>query len=176
MNKICQPLGASSLAVMIVAIAAAVQSGAADDELDTAPAMAAAQSWLGTVDAGRYGQSWEDASKAFREAATKEKWVSLVQPVRGQTGLLIARKVRNARYARDLPNAPAAEYFALQFDTRFERIAHALENDRPGEGARRILEGLGLFREPALVTPRRAPRAASRGGIRATGTRRKRAW
>jgi hypothetical protein len=131
MNKICQPLGASSLAVMIVAIAAAVQSGAADDELDTAPAMAAAQSWLGTVDAGRYAQSWEDAAKAFRDAVPKEKWESLAEPVRAQTGVLIARKVRTARYTREIPNAPAGEYVVIQYDSRFERIPHAIETVTP---------------------------------------------
>jgi len=131
MKKICQPLSASALAVMFVAIAAALQSGAADDELDTAPAMTASESWLHTVDAGRYAQSWDDASKAFREAVTKEKWESLVKPVRAQTGNLIARKVRSARYTRELPNAPAGEYVVIQYDTRFERVPHAVETVTP---------------------------------------------
>jgi len=131
MKKFCQPVGASTLAVMFVAIAAAVQSGAADDELDTAPAMAAAQSWLATVDAGRYGESWEEASKAFRDALTKPQWESMVEPVRSQTGNLVARKVRSARYTRELPNAPAGEYVVIQYDTRFERIAHAVETVTP---------------------------------------------
>ena len=131
MSKICQPLGASSLAVMIVAIAAAVQSGAADDELDTGPAMAAAQSWLATVDAGRYAQSWDDAAKAFRDAVPKAKWETMVEPVRAQTGVLVARKVRTAHYTREIPNAPAGEYVVIQYDTRFERIPHAVETVTP---------------------------------------------
>ena len=131
MKKICQPLGASALAVMFVAIAAAVQSGAADDELDTAPAMAAAQSWLATVDGGRYAESWDEAAQAFREAVAKEKWQSMVEPVRTQTGNLVARKVRTAHYTRDIPNAPKGEYVVIQYDTRFERIAHAVETVTP---------------------------------------------
>lgn len=129
--KICQPMGASALAVMFVAIAAAVQSGAADDELDTAPAMAASESWLHTVDAGRYGQSWDDAAKAFRDAVAKDKWESMVAPVRSQTGNLIARKVRTARYTREIPNAPAGEYVVIQYDSSFERIPHAVETVTP---------------------------------------------
>jgi hypothetical protein len=131
MKKTCQPFCASALAVMLVAIAAAFQSGAADDELDTVPAMAASESWLRTVDAGRYAQSWHDASKAFREAVAQDKWESMVKPVRGQTGNLIARKVRSARYTRELPNAPAGEYVVIQYDTRFERVPHALETVTP---------------------------------------------
>lgn len=131
MSKICQPLGASTLAVMFVAIAAAVQSGASDDELDTAPAMAAAQSWLASVDAGRYSQSWDEAAKAFRDAVTRPQWESLVEPVRKQTGNLIARKVRIATYTRELPNAPAGEYVVILYDSRFERVPHAVETVTP---------------------------------------------
>jgi len=132
MSRICQPLSASALAVMFVAIAAAVHSGrAADEDLDTAPAMAAAQSWLATVDAGRYGQSWDEAAKAFRDALPKDKWETLVEPVRAQTGRLIARKVRTATYSRELPNAPAGEYVVIQYDTRFESMPHAVETVTP---------------------------------------------
>jgi hypothetical protein len=131
MKKIRQPLGASTLAVMFVAIAAAVQSGAAADELDMAPAMTASESWLHSVDAGQYAHSWDEASKQFREAVTRDKWESLVEPVREQTGNLVARKVRSATYTRDLPNAPAGEYVVIQYDTRFERVPHAIETVTP---------------------------------------------
>lgn len=129
--KIGQPLGASMLAVMFVAIAAAVQSGAADEELDTAGAMAAAESWLRTVDAGRYGQSWDDAAQVFREALAREKWEPMVESVRAQTGILVLRKMRSALYTRELPNAPAGEYVVIQYDSRFERIPHAVETVTP---------------------------------------------
>ena len=131
MGNIRQPLAASVLAAALVGIAAAVRTGAADEELDTAPAMAAAQSWLATVDAGRYGQSWEDAASWFREKLAREKWEAIVEPVRGQAGNLVARKLRMARYTRELPNAPAGEYVVIQYDARFERIAHAVETVTP---------------------------------------------
>ena len=150
MKKICQPLGASALAVMFVAIAAAVQSGrAADDELDTAPAMAAAESWLATVDAGRYGQSWDDAAKAFRDVLTKEKWEALVAPVRAQTGNLVARKVRLARYTREIPDAPAGEYVVIQYDTRFERVPHAVETVTPMKDPDGTWRVSGYFVKPS---------------------------
>jgi hypothetical protein len=131
MRKICQPLGASALAVMFVAIAAALQSGAADEAIDTAPAMAAAQSWLSTVDAGRYAQSWQDAAQGFRDAVPREKWEPLIESVRVETGNFIARKVRSATYARELPNAPHGEYVVIVFDARFEKVAHAVETVTP---------------------------------------------
>ena len=125
--KICQPLSASILAVTILAATTAIHSGAADEEIDTAPAMAATQSWLASVDAGNYGQSWQDGAKNFRDAVTRETWESMVTPVRKQTGALVARKVRSAIYTRKLPNAPDGEYVVIQFDARFERVPHAVE-------------------------------------------------
>lgn len=129
--KICQPLSAPLLAIAILAATVAVRSGAAEDELDTAPAMAAAQSWLATVDAGRYGQSWDDASTTFRDGVARDKWEQMVSSVRGQTGSLLSRKVRSATYATKLPNAPAGEYVVIVFDSRFERIPSAVESIVP---------------------------------------------
>ncbi|HEX4781964.1 MAG TPA: DUF4019 domain-containing protein [Usitatibacter sp.] len=119
------------LAAALLAGAVALRCGAADEEIDTTPAMAAAQSWLATVDAGRYAQSWEDAAKGFRDAVAREKWTPLVESARSQTGNLIARKVRSATYTRKLPNAPEGEYVVIVFDTRFERIPHAVETITP---------------------------------------------
>jgi hypothetical protein len=127
MRKICQPLSASVIAVMFVAISAAINSGAADEEIDTAPAMAAAESWLAKVDAGGYAQSWKEASTSFQQAVTPEKWEAMLGPVRGQTGNLIARKMRSATYTRKLADAPDGEYVVSVFDSRFEKIPHAVE-------------------------------------------------
>jgi hypothetical protein len=34
--------------------------------------------------------------------------------------VVILRKLRSATFARTLPNAPAGEYFVIQYDTRFD--------------------------------------------------------
>ncbi len=125
--KIFQPLGASILAVTILAAAVAIPSGAADEEIDTAPAMAAAQSWLATVDAGRLDESWTQGSEYFRKNVTREKWVSAASAVRGETGILLGRKVRTMTYTHQLPNAPEGESVVILFDARFDRIINAVE-------------------------------------------------
>jgi len=126
-----QRIAASLLALGILGTAAFLRATAADQEIDTGPAMEAADAWLAHVDAGRYGQSWQDASQGFRDAVTREKWDQMVSPVRAQTGNLIARKVRSATYTRQLPNAPAGEYVVIIYDTRFERVPHAVETVTP---------------------------------------------
>ena len=146
--KICQPLNASVLAVMIVAVTAAIQSGAADEELDTAPAMAAAESWLATVDAGRYGQSWDDAADALHEGIARDKWETALVSVRGQTGSLVARKVRSATFTRQMPNAPAGEYVVIVFDSRFEKVPHATETLAPMKDPEGKWKVAGYFVRP----------------------------
>src|SRR2546426_3779453 len=37
-------------------------------------AQLAATSWLGLVDKGRYGESWDSAAALFRQAVTKPSW------------------------------------------------------------------------------------------------------
>jgi len=69
-----QRIAASLLALGILGTAAFLRATAADQEIDTGPAMEAADAWLAHVDAGRYGQSWQDASQGFRDAVTREKW------------------------------------------------------------------------------------------------------
>jgi hypothetical protein len=39
-------------------------------------AQKAAEAWLALVDAGKYGESWEEAATYFKGAVTKDQWVS----------------------------------------------------------------------------------------------------
>ncbi len=104
----------------IAAVTLAIPSCAAAEEIDTAPATAAAQAWLATVDAGQYAQSWDDAAAYFREKIGKEQWVQALVKARAPLGGVVARKIRTAAYARDLPDAPPGDYVVAQLDTRFD--------------------------------------------------------
>jgi hypothetical protein len=93
---------------------------AADEEVDVKPAMAAAEAWLATVDAGRYGASWEDAAPMFKGAIEKVKWETSIDAARAPLGVVNGRKLRSANFVRSLPNSPPGEYVVIQFDTRFD--------------------------------------------------------
>src|SRR5450432_423800 len=113
--KILKTLAALALAAAITALSA---MGA--EELDTAPAMTVAQAWLARVDAGRYGESWDESAVFFRESIPKLEWQKALDKVRAPLGAMVTRKIRTATYARSLPGAPVGEYVVIQFDTRFE--------------------------------------------------------
>ncbi len=99
--------------------------------LDTAPAMAVAESWLAYVDKGHYAESWEDSAAYFRGAVPKAQWETTLAQVRGPLGIAIARKVRAATYTRSLPGAPEGEYVVIQYDTRFENRPLSVETVTP---------------------------------------------
>ena len=101
------PLLAASLAI-------------AQEDIDVKPAMGIAEAWLAGLDAGRYGQGWEEAAPMLKERMEKVKWEISMESVRAPLGIPIHRKLRQALYTRSLPNAPDGEYVVIQYDTRFE--------------------------------------------------------
>ncbi len=113
-----------------VAIAAAIFPGHADD-LDIAPAMTAAAAWLATVDAGRYAQSWDDASPLLQQSMPKTQWETTLAPVRQPLGGLVVRKLRSATYTTTIPGAPEGQYVVVVYDTRFENRPVAFETVTP---------------------------------------------
>ena len=118
--------------IFAVAIGIATASSSrGDEEIDIVPAQKAAQEWLATVDAGKYGQSWDDASEFFRTFVTRETWETSVGAARGLVGTVIARKLRSATYMHDLPSAPPGEYVVIQYDTRFDNKPIGVETVTP---------------------------------------------
>jgi hypothetical protein len=120
--KLLKTLFALALAAAITALSA---MGA--EELDTAPAMTAAQAWLTRVDAGSYGESWDESAAYFQEKVPKVQWQTSLDTKRTPLGGMVARKIRKATYARALPNAPEGEYVVIEFDTAFENLPQSTE-------------------------------------------------
>jgi hypothetical protein len=94
-------------------------------------ALAAAESWLGQVDAGDYAGSWDTAAAAFRMAVTREQWAAQAQAARGPLGGLEQRTVQRTAFHTQLPGAPDGEYVVITYQTRFANKQSALETVTP---------------------------------------------
>ena len=114
-------------AVLVLAALIGGTVALAQEEVDVRPASAAAESWLGLVDAGRYGESWTQGAATFKGAISRVDWETAAQQARGSVGGLVKRKIRSARHAMSLPNAPAGEYVVIQNDVAFENRPLAAE-------------------------------------------------
>jgi len=113
-------------AVLILCISAIAQ-----EKPEQQAAQQASDSWLALVDAGRYAESWDEASQLFRNAVTKPQWMQKVSAVRDPLGKVISRRLKNASYTKTLPGAPDGEYVVIQYDTSFEHKQSAVETVTP---------------------------------------------
>jgi serine/threonine-protein kinase len=104
----------------------------AADEPAEEKAEAAARAWLALVDGGRYGESWEDASPAFRAAVTSGQWQQALGAVRQPLGVCLSRRRLSRKLVDSLPGAPRGPYVVIQFATDFELKKGAVETVTPG--------------------------------------------
>lgn len=113
-------------AVAAIAVLALSLPGAFAGELDTDPAVLAARSWLSTVDAGQYAESWDDAAETLHIVITRDAWESSLRSVRAPKGAALERKVRRAVYQQSSYN-DAGQFVQIEIETRFEKRPGSVE-------------------------------------------------
>jgi uncharacterized protein DUF4019 len=91
----------------------------------------AALEWLALIDRGETGASWDAAASLFRRAVPAQQWAQSLDVARTPLGAVVARRLKSARAAKELPGAPDGEYVVLQFDTTFEHKRAAVETVTP---------------------------------------------
>jgi hypothetical protein len=94
-------------------------------------AQKAALAWLALVDAGGYGESWEQSCELFKKHISKEQWAKTAEAVRSPLGKLESRRLVSSQYRTTLPGAPDGEYVVIQFQSSFERKKSAIETVTP---------------------------------------------
>jgi Protein of unknown function (DUF4019) len=101
-------------------------------------AQAVGESWVKIVDAGNYGESWDEAATVFKTAVTKEQWASAAANARGPLGTLTSRTLASRQVTdQPPPGAPAGKYAILRYTTAFanapavnEMVVLILDGDR----------------------------------------------
>lgn len=118
-----------SIAVLLLLLPAS--SGVADDKEAISKAQGAAKAWLALVDGTKYGESWDEAASLLKAAVTKADFERTFKGVRAPLGPAKSRVIKSATFSRTLPGVPDGEYVVVQFDTRFENKAGAVETVTP---------------------------------------------
>lgn len=124
-----------AFALLLAPATSAVPTAFAAEATATAGAEAAAAKWLALVDSGRYAESWDEAAAYFRGAIGKAGWESSLKGVRAPLGAKQARTLKSAVAHTSLPGAPDGHYVVIQYDTRFEHKAGAVETVTPMQEA-----------------------------------------
>lgn len=97
----------------------------------TEAAQKSAESWLALVDAGKYGESWDEAGTAFKSQLSRQQWEAALKKVHAQLGKTQSRQLKNAKYTTELPNAPNGEYVIIQYAASVEKLGSAIETVTP---------------------------------------------
>jgi hypothetical protein len=109
-------------AVVLGLVLSDTSAATAQSPDSTAAAMTAAQAaataWLGLVDRGRYGESWDSAASAFRQSIAKPSWEAAVGSARRPFEPFGERQQVAASVHTKLPNAPPGHYVVLQYRTK----------------------------------------------------------
>jgi hypothetical protein len=113
--------------VLAVAVLGGIAAFLAAAQVPEQAAEAAATPWIALVDAGKYGQSWDAAASAFQQAVSRSQWEEAVRKARTPFGKVLSRKLASAKFTKDLPGVPTGDYVVLQYETRYENKAGAVE-------------------------------------------------
>jgi hypothetical protein len=120
------------------------------------------------LDAADYGATWDAAAALLRNAVPRAGWERAARGTRGALGAVQQREVAGAQFTRTLPGAPDGEYVVIQYRTRFEHKAAAVETVTPMRDADGQWRVLGLLHPLSfgLSHPPSPPAAARLAGRR----------
>ncbi|MGL6161612.1 DUF4019 domain-containing protein [Microbulbifer sp.] len=94
---------------------------------DESGAVTQVVAWLEGVDAGHYGESWNQTSQLFQQQIPQDKWQEMLDQVRKPLGPKLKREVDSVSRHKTLPGAPDGDYVVVTFATSFENKAQATE-------------------------------------------------
>jgi len=106
----------------------------AQDAASVGQAQSAATRWVALADSGQFAASWDQAADPFQTAIAKPTWESAMQAIRVPLGTVKSRTLKSAVFTTSVPGAPDGEYVVVQFDTKFENKAAAIETVTPMKG------------------------------------------
>jgi hypothetical protein len=85
------------------------------------------------------------AATLFKNAVTKSDWEKSLNGILPALGKLVSREVLSATFKTSLPGAPDGEYVVIQYKTKFEKKAEAIETVTPMKDTDGIWRVSGYF-------------------------------
>jgi hypothetical protein len=119
------------LALGVAAFWMATASGLPAADAPERAGEVSALAWLAAVDAGKYGESWDESAGLFKAFVSRAQWEAALEKSRRPLGKVVSRHVRESKYLTSIPNAPDGEYVAILYDTSFENAPSVQETVTP---------------------------------------------
>jgi Protein of unknown function (DUF4019) len=124
-------LAATVLSALLLLVIWPQTSAAQAQQKPEELAQKSAEAWLALADSGKYAETWDEASQYFKNAVTKDRWLSAMKSARAPLGSLISRKLTSAQYTKTVPGAPDGRYVILKYATGFENKKDSVETITP---------------------------------------------
>jgi len=98
---------------------------------ETRKALKAVEKWLELLDAGKYGETWDESAPFFRKNVSRKKWISSIEGLVKPMGEVKSRTRQDADYRTSLPGSPDGRYVVFTFKTVYAEKADAIETVTP---------------------------------------------
>lgn len=92
--------------------------------------------WLTLIDQGKYGESWDAASKTFQLTINRNEWIKAEEKLRKPLGTVVSRQLLQQLPKQNPKGLPEGYYMVLVYQTNFtnrpnanELVTMALESD-----------------------------------------------
>jgi hypothetical protein len=92
-----------------------------------AAAVQATEQWLGLVDAGKYGESWDAAAPMLKNTTGRKDWIAYLKDKRERLGKVASRKLLKADPLKNVPGLPPGQFVGMQYLTAFEKLKKGVE-------------------------------------------------
>ena len=108
-----------------------VNSETKSDGADATAAETCAKKWLSVIDSGNYAEGWQQGATILRTAVPKNQFELQLKSVRGAFGKVLNRSVMSKQVTTTAPGAPDGKYVIIQYQTKFQKKANAIETITP---------------------------------------------
>lgn len=86
-----------------------------------------ATDWLGGVDGGNYGVSWDQGATIFKLTMPRDEWNTYLDKVRKPLGSVMSRDILDQRVSKDPKGLPKGDYIVIIYATKFSNGKSANE-------------------------------------------------
>ena len=110
--------------LLVAAASRALASSGADHIND---GIAASQSWVAQIDAGKYEDSYNVGSAAMHTKVAQDRWVEVLSALRTPWGPVVSRKQISHIYRPNGYEGAEGEFMLVTYDTAFQHLNSATE-------------------------------------------------
>ena len=127
----CQPSGSDtpSTATEASAVAPASPTPSVNEQQAISQVTVIGDAWMKLLDAGKYGDAWEQFDDDFKKSSPKDDWCKQVNAIRTALGPVVSRSIDHGKFKQKIDDRAKdfGQFVTVDYDTVFERQPNGIE-------------------------------------------------